>query len=155
MVASTEQATVVFSEFFSETEPILRHALIASCGPEVGREAAADAFEYAWRHWDRVGSMEHPVGYLFRVGRSAAKKYRRTPVVADPPGDASLPWVEPELEPELRRLSERQRTAVVLRHSFGYSYAEMSQVMGVSIPTVQKHVDRAMGKLRRRLEVPQ
>jgi len=155
LVASTEQATVVFSEFFSETEPILRHALIASCGPEVGREAAADAFEYAWRHWDRVGSMEHPVGYLFRVGRSAAKKYRRTPVVADPPGDASLPWVEPELEPELRRLSERQRTAVVLRHSFGYSYAEMSQVMGVSIPTVQKHVDRAMGKLRRRLEVPQ
>jgi len=69
-------------------------------------------------------------------------------MVADPPGDEPFPWVEPELEPELRRLSERQRTAVVLRHSSGCSYAEMSQVMGVLIPTVQKHVDRALGKRR-------
>ena len=153
MVASTEQTTVAFSEFFSETEPILRHALVASCGPEVGREAAADAFEYAWRHWDRVSSMEHPVGYLFRVGRSAARKYRKTPVVPDPPDEASLPWVEPGLVPELRRLSDRQRTAVVLRHSFGCTYGEISRVMGVSVPTVQKHVERALAKLRRRLEV--
>jgi DNA-directed RNA polymerase specialized sigma24 family protein len=153
LVASTEQATVAFSEFFSETEPILRHALIASCGLEVGREAAADAFEYAWCHWDRVASMEHPVGYLFRVGRSAAKKYRRGPVVADPPPDASLPWVEPGLVPGLRRLSDRQRTAVVLRHSFGCTYDEISRVMGISIPTVQKHVERALAKLRHTLEV--
>jgi len=153
LVASTEQATVAFSEFFSKTEPILRHALIASCGPETGREAAADAFEYAWRHWDRVASMEHPVGYLFRVGRSAAKKYRRAPVVADPPVDVSLPWVEPGLVLELRRLSDRQRTAVVLRHSFGCTYDEISSVMGVSIPTVQKHVERALAKLRHTLEV--
>ena len=153
MVSSTEQATVAFSEFFSETEPILRHALVASCGPEVGREAAADAFEYAWCHWDRVASMVHPVGYLFRVGRSAAKKYRRAPFVADPRVDSSLPWFEPALVPELRRLSDRQRTAVVLRHSFGCTYDEISRVMGVSIPTVQKHVERALAKLRRSLEV--
>ena len=149
-----EQTATEFSEFFSASEPVLRHALVAACGPDAGREAAADAFEYAWRHWDRVGSMEHPVGYLYRVGRSAARKYlRRGPVIADPPGDESLPWVEPELEPELRRLSERQRTAVVLRHSFGYTYDEISRVMKISIPTVQKHVERALGKLRRRLEV--
>ncbi|MGB5168896.1 MAG: sigma-70 family RNA polymerase sigma factor [Acidimicrobiia bacterium] len=153
MVASTEQATVAFSEFFAETEPILRHALVASCGPEVGREAAADAFEYAWRHWDRVALMEHPVGYLFRVGRSAAKKYRKRPVAAEPQIDASLPWFEPGLVPELRRLSDRQRTAVVLRHSFGCTYDEISRVMGVSVPTVQKHVERALGKLRSTLEV--
>jgi DNA-directed RNA polymerase specialized sigma24 family protein len=97
--------------------------------------------------------MEQPVGYLFRVGRSAAKKYRRAPVVVDPPPDASLPWVEPGLVPELRRLSDRQRTAVVLRHSFGCTYDEISRVMGVSIPTVQKHVERALAKLRHTLEV--
>ena len=153
MVASTEQANVAFSEFFSETEPILRHALVASCGLEVGREAAADAFEYAWRHWDRVSSMEHPVGYLFRVGRSAAKKYRKKPVATEPQVDASLPWVEPGLVPELRRLSDRQRTAVVLRHSFGCTYEEISRVMGVTVPTVQKHVERALARLRRTLEV--
>lgn len=153
MVSSREQTAVAFTEFFSTSEPVLRHALVASCGPEAGREAAADAFEYAWSHWDRVRSMEHPVGYLYRVGRSAAKKYRRARVVADPPIESSLPWVEPELGPELRRLSDRQRTAVILKHSFGYTYNEISQVMGVSIPTVQKHIERALGKLRRSLEV--
>ena len=158
MVASTDQIDTTFSEFFAETEPILRHSLVASCGPEVGREAAADAFEYAWRHWDRVGSMEHPVGYLFRVGRSAARKYRSADLaMVDAPADASIPasmpWVEPELVDGLRRLSQRQRTAVVLRHSFGYTHDEIARVMGVSIPTVQKHVDRALVKLRRTLEV--
>ena len=154
MVASTDQTDTAFSEFFSETEPLLRHSLVACCGPEVGREAAADAFEYAWRHWDRVGSMDHPVGYLFRVGRSAAKRYRKPPVTfVDPPVVASIPWFEPALGDGLRGLSERQRTAVVLRHSFGYTYAEIAQVMGVSIPSVQKHIDRALSKLRRSLEV--
>lgn len=153
MVVSTEQTAAAFTEFFSQTEPILRHALVASCGPEVGREATADAFEYAWSHWDRVGAMEHPVGYLYRVGRSAARKYRRAPVAVERSVEVSVPWVEPGLEAGLRRLSDRQRTAVVLRHSFGCTYDEISQVMGISIPSVQKHIARALAKLRRRLEV--
>jgi hypothetical protein len=46
--------TEEFSVFFREVEPRLRHALVASCGFEAGREAAADALAYAWEHWDRV-----------------------------------------------------------------------------------------------------
>jgi RNA polymerase sigma-70 factor (ECF subfamily) len=153
LISSREQTAVAFTEFFSKSEPVLRHALVASYGPETGREAAADALEYAWAHWDRVGSMEHPIGYLYRVGRSAAKKYQKVPAAKESLGQSSLPWVEPELEPALRRLSDRQRLAVVLRHSFGYSYDEIAQVMGVSISTVQKHIERALAKLRRRLEV--
>lgn len=153
MVSSKERSVETFTEFFSATEPKLRHALVASCGPETGREAAADALEYAWNNWDRVGSMEHPVAYLYRVGRSAARKYRRRPTVADSPNWPRGPWIEPELEPALRRLSERQRTAVVLRYSFECTYDEIAQVMGVSITTVQKHIERALAKLRRRLEV--
>lgn len=153
MVSTREQTSLEFTDFFSTTEPVLRHALVASCGPEVGREAAADAFEYAWTHWDRVSLMKYPVGYLYRVGRSAAKKYRRRFAVAESAGDSSLPWIEPELVPALRRLSDRQRLAVVLRHSFGYTYDEIAQVMGVSTSTAQKHIERALAKLRRRLEV--
>jgi DNA-directed RNA polymerase specialized sigma24 family protein len=155
MVSSTEQATVAFTEFFSEIEPVLRHALVARCGPEVGREAAADALVYAWSHWDRVGEMEHPVGYLYRVGRSAARKYRHAPVAVERPVESSVPWFEPGLEQGLRRLSDRQRTAVVLKYSFGYTYDDISRVMGISIPSVQKHIERALAKLRRRLEVAQ
>ncbi len=154
LVSSKSVAVESFEGFFAEIEPMLRHALVASLGFETGREAAADALVYAWVHWDRVGSMEYPVAYLYRVGRSAARKYRWRPAVVEPPGPVSLPWVEPALEPALRRLSDRQRLAVVLRYSFGYTYDEIAHVMGVSISTVQKHAERALVKLRRRLEVP-
>jgi DNA-directed RNA polymerase specialized sigma24 family protein len=153
MTSSDTTATDAFTDFFATSEPRLRHALMACCGAEIGREAAADALEYAWSHWDRVQSMDHPVAYLYRVGRSASRKYRRrrrtlvdTPIVASP-------WVEPGLGPALDRLSDRQRVAVMLRHSFGYTLDETAQVMGISISSVQTHVDRGLAKLRRALEV--
>ena len=153
MVSSEAQVTDAFTAFFAGCEPRLRHALVATCGFDVGREAAADALEYAWRHWDRIESMDHPVAYLYRVGRSASRKYRRRPPVADPAPESHDPWVEPNLEPLLDGLSDRQRTAVVLRHSFGYTLGEIADVMGISVSSVQKHVDRGLARLRKGLEV--
>ncbi len=153
MVSSEAQATDAFTSFFLGYEPRLRHALVSSCGAEAGREAAADALEYAWSHWDRVEAMDHPVAYLYRVGRSAARKYRPRSVPADPVPTVRDPWVEPHLEQVLRRLSERQRTAVVLRHSFSYTFEEIAEVMGISASSVQKHVERGLVKLRKGLEV--
>jgi RNA polymerase sigma factor (sigma-70 family) len=151
---STEtRAKDTFTEFFAECEPKLRCALVASCGPEVGREAAADALEYAWSHWDRIRSMEYPVAYLYRVGRSASRRYRATPRLGDTAPESRDPWVEPRLGASLDLLSERQRLAVVLRYSFGYTLDEIAHIMGVSITTVQKHVERGLMKLRRELEV--
>ena len=153
MVSSEAQVSDAFTRFVVGCEPRLRHALVASCGVEVGREAAADALEYAWSHWDRVEAMDHPVAYLYRVGRSAARRYRRQPGLLDPAPVVDDPWVEPRLEHVLGRLSDRQRIAVVLRHSFGYTLGEIADVMGVSISSVQKHVDRGLVKLRKGLEV--
>ena len=45
----------------------MRHALMAALGAEVGVEAASEAMAYSWEHWDRVGGMENPGGYLYRV----------------------------------------------------------------------------------------
>ena len=39
-------------------------------GPELGREAAAEALVYGWEQWDRISEMANPAGYLYRVGRS-------------------------------------------------------------------------------------
>lgn len=147
-----ETPTEEFSVFFKEVEPRLRHALVAMCGPEVGREAAADALAYGWEHWDRVGVMENPAGYLYRVGRSAAKRRRRREAGEQPraPGE---PWVEPGLDGALDRLTTRQRTAVILLHTFEWTHAEVAELLGVSIPTVQKHATRGLEKLRRALGV--
>src|ERR1700755_2408276 len=82
-----------FEAFTQRCGPDLRRVLVARYGVEVGVEAAADALAYAWERWDRVGAMANPTGYLVRVGQSAARRYRRRPVVlpdAAPSQEASF-----------------------------------------------------------------
>ena len=142
-----------FTEFFERTEPKLRNALVASYGVEVGTEAASDALAYGWEHWDRVRGMENPIGYLFRVGRSKSRRFRRRPQLPTVRRSNPTPWVEPGLPKALARLSDRQRVAVILVHSLGWTYAETAELLGVSIGTVEIHVQRGLGRLRQSLGV--
>mgnify|MGYP001827337774 CR=1 FL=1 len=148
----TRTVPEAFTEFVQSVEPRLRIALVARDGPERGREATAEALAYAWEHWDRVGGMEHPVGYLYRVGQSKSRSRRRPPVVADRP-ESHEPWVEPGLPTALQSLSNRQRMAVVLVHAYGWSQREAAEVMQVSPDTVRTHLERGLSKLRSALEV--
>ena len=71
-----------FTEFVDEHEANLRESLIAACGGEHGRDAAAEALVYGWRHWDRISEMENPVGYVYKVGLSRGRRSlaKRRPV---------------------------------------------------------------------------
>lgn len=145
-----------FSAFLEEAEEHLRRVLIARYGYEVGREAAAEALAYAWEHWEKVGAMKNPAGYLYRVGQSRARRFRPRDrsLGMEPAAKANAePWVEPELASSLDRLSPRQRTAVLMIHGFGHTYEETARAMGVTRSTVQRHVERGMAKLRKDLEV--
>jgi RNA polymerase sigma-70 factor (ECF subfamily) len=52
----------------------------------------------------------------------------------------------------LRRLPENQRAALLLRVNEGLSYQEISEVLGVSVSSVESMLFRARQTLRRRLE---
>ena len=142
----------VFTEFVSAVEPRLRIALVARYGPERGREATAEALAYAWEHWGRIGEMESPVGYLYRVGQSKSRPRRRPLLATDRP-ESHEPWVEPGLPKAMKSLSTRQRMAVVLVHAYGWSQREAADVMRVSPDTVRTHLERGLSKLRSSLEV--
>jgi DNA-directed RNA polymerase specialized sigma24 family protein len=142
-----------FTEFFERAEPRLRNALVAAYGVDVGTEAAADALAYGWEHWDRVSHMDNAIGYLYRVGRSRSRRFRRRPPLPVITGTNPSPWVEPGLPAALSRLSDKQRVTIILIHSLGWTYAETAELLGVSIGTVETHVQRGMGKLRRALGV--
>jgi RNA polymerase sigma factor (sigma-70 family) len=137
-----------FARFASEVEPRLRHALVAWYGIEVGSEATADALAAAWERWDTVETMVNPVGYLFRVGQSRSRRYRRRVLVmpAVPPTD--LPDVDPRLPGALAHLSHRQRAAVLLVHAHGWTQAETADALGCSVSTVRNHLERGMRRLR-------
>jgi DNA-directed RNA polymerase specialized sigma24 family protein len=132
----------------------VRRALVAAYGIEVGSEAAADAAAYAWEHWEKVQTMENPAGHLYRVGQSAARKYRpRRPIAMPmpPPGDE---WADvlPDLPGALARLSGRQRAAVLLVHAHGETYTDAAATLGMSVSTLRNHLARGMKRLRALLE---
>lgn len=147
-----------FEEFFRSSEVGLRRALISWYGPVVGRDATAAALSWAWENKDRLESIDNLPGYLFRVGQSNAKReFRRTRswsldewALGSP--DENFPF-EPELLPALAALSDRQRSAVLMVHGYGYSFRDAADALNISLGTIRTHVDRALARLRSQLEV--
>lgn len=59
---------------------------------------------------------------------------------------------EESLEKAMRRLSEKQRSVVELTYQFGYSYAEIAEIVGCPVNTVKTRMFYARAQLRRILE---
>lgn len=149
----TEERSQLFREFARVAEPRLRHALVARHGADRGAEAANDALLHGWRHWDRVRSMDNPVGYLYRVGQSKARQRRRKPDAVPLIPEDRPPWIEPQLSAALGGLTPRQREVVVLVGAFEYTHHETAEMLGISDSSVKTHLSRGMDELRRRLGV--
>lgn len=142
-----------FASFVEETEPKLLRALVGAYGSEVGCEATRDAFAYAWEHWVRVSEMDNPVGYLFRVGQSRSRSYRRARTWFPEVPPQELPDVDPRLPAALRQLSRMQRAAVVLLFVEEMHEREVGEALGISRAAVRKHAERGLAKLRKALGV--
>ncbi len=140
-----------FERFVISVEPQLRRALIARYGRERGREATAEALAWAWEYWARLSSVKNPVAYLYRVGQSKQRERRVRHTFERPQSDD--PFVEPGLAEALASLSERQRVAVMLVHGAGWTHAEVAELLGVNVSTVQAHVERGRARLRELLKV--
>lgn len=143
-----------FYDFVRVAEAKLSFALAAAYGPDIGSEATAEALAYAWENWKRVRAMDNPLGYLFRVGQSKARRYwwRRPPIAPLPP-EAADHVVEPGLLAGLEQLSRNQRMCVVLVDGFGWTQQEVAELLGVTRSTVQKHHERGLNRLREILKV--
>jgi DNA-directed RNA polymerase specialized sigma24 family protein len=150
-----EASFTSFTSFMERVARPLRQALIAAYGPDVGPEVTAEALAYAWEHWDRIGEMSNPAGYLYRVAQSHARRgiFRRPPSLDPSRLAIHSPWFEPGLGPAIASLSQKQRAAVVLVHGYGWTITEVAEMWGVTFSTVSAHIDRGMARLRRKLGV--
>jgi DNA-directed RNA polymerase specialized sigma24 family protein len=139
----------------STAAPRLQRAFVAAYGAERGQEATAEALGYAWEHWRRISTMDNPMGYLFRVGQSRTRprKLRSAGAPWAPSVDPRERLFEPGLRDALAALSEHQRVAVVLVHGYAWTLREVSELVEVSVSTIQTHLERGLAKLRAALEV--
>lgn len=143
---------IEFESFFRVTEPLLRRALVAGFGSDLGRDAAAEALAYGWRNWSRVSALANPAGYLYRVGERWAQRHRQRPQRWF--AATAVQWdspFEPGLAAVLAELPRRQRQVVVLVTGFGLSHRETAELLDISRSSVQNHVERALHTLRTRL----
>lgn len=142
-------SAAAFEAFVRSARPRLTRALAGDHGLDAG-DAASEAIAYAWEHWSDIETMGNPVGYLYRVAQSRARR-RREPVLP-PPQSIGLPDIEPRLLPALLRLPPTQRSAVWLVHACGWTYAEVAEALGTTTSMVGNHVSRALVRLRSELD---
>jgi RNA polymerase sigma-70 factor (sigma-E family) len=146
----------VFAAYHAEA---LRLAYLLCGDPHRAEDAVADAFVKVWRRWER-GGVESPRAYIRRaVVNEVNSRFRRLRLEraesqrqrGDDRGalglDDRLADAD-EMFAALRRLPERQRTAVVLRYYQDLSEAETAAAMGCSLGTVKSSVSRGLARLR-------
>jgi DNA-directed RNA polymerase specialized sigma24 family protein len=141
-----------FDDFVHRVGRRLWQALVPVAGPESAHDALAEAFLYAWQHWDRVRAMDNPEGYLYVVARRQA--LRRSPTGLLPATEAMrIPHVEPGLVSALAELTEMQRQVVYLVDGLGWGLTDVARLLEISVSTVRNHQARALARLRNRLKV--
>jgi RNA polymerase sigma factor (sigma-70 family) len=143
-----------FDRFTAEAGERLRRVLVAQHGVEIGNDVTDEALAYAWEHWERVSAMENPIGYLYRVGRSATRRHERWNRRPTLPAESHVPEEpgDPGLHAALVRLKESQRVCVVMVHVYDWTYEQTAAVLGISLAAVRNHLHRGLRQLRRELE---
>ncbi len=126
------------------------------------------AYAKVYPRWSRIATYDSPEAYMHRVMvNQRTSWWRRARGREWSTGDVpETPWrsgdaVESESVVEtqallgaLRRLPERQRTAVVLRHWCDLSEAETAEAMTCSVGTVKSSTARGLAHLRAALAGP-
>ena len=138
-----------FDEFVKEVEPKLRRALTGCMPRDQVHDGLAEAFTYAWEHWDEMADIERPVGFLYRVAQSKTRSRKQGLLPWD--GDSAIPDIEPELMPALEALPDSQKTAVWLVTACGWSQVDAAEAMGITPSSVSTHVARGLDRIRERL----
>lgn len=128
---------------------------------EDARDAAQEVFVRLYRHLARIDAARALSSWLYRVTVNVCRDIIRArpqtaPLDFDLPGAAPGPEAETGtaehrriLEAGLRRLTPKERAAVVLRDIEGLSTREAARALGSTEVTVRSHLCAARMKLKK------
>jgi DNA-directed RNA polymerase specialized sigma24 family protein len=149
---SPHRRTDGFDAMIDEIRAKLLPALVAKWGIEVGSDLCSDVEEYAWEHRAKVTRMENPLGYLYRVAQSKSRSHVRwIKRTTFPSRFPDVIHEDPALHDTLQILAvlnADQRVCVMLVHAFGWTYAEVAELLGFTRAVVNHNVHRGLVALR-------
>lgn len=149
-----------FRAFWRATHGSLQRALAATLADgQLAAEAVDEAMVRAYSRWGRVGSLDDPAGWVFRVAFNWAtswlRKRRRRPI--RPAEQLDRPKVDSRADVGLQRavlgLDQHHRAVVVLRLYLDWPVARVAEALGIAEGTVKSRLHRALDELRGHLEV--
>jgi RNA polymerase sigma-70 factor (ECF subfamily) len=129
-----------------------RSVLAFAGDPEVASDAVAEAFAQALRRGDEIRDPERWLWRsMYRIAAGELKERGRTQMT-DAEGSYEIEEPARELISALRKLSPKQRSAVVLHHAAGYPLREVAAILGSTTGAVKVHLARGRRRLRQLLE---
>jgi RNA polymerase sigma-70 factor (sigma-E family) len=137
---------------------LLRYGYVLTGNPHDAADLVQEALLKLADAWHRVRDKHDPEGYvrtvMTRQHISWWRRRRKEDLTGDPPERVHHdPQPSGEIWRDLRALSKKQRTVLVLRYYEDLSDTEIADVMGISRATVRSQASRALATLRVRAQV--
>ncbi|HEV8420927.1 MAG TPA: sigma-70 family RNA polymerase sigma factor [Actinomycetota bacterium] len=153
-----------FEEFYEVTSRRLFTALCLVTGNRhEAEEIAQETYVRVFERWDRVGVLEDPTGYLFRVSMNVSRsRYRRAllgfrrAIFLAPAATDDLAAIETHdaVVRLLRGLDHKQRAAVLLTAILDYSAEEAGRMLGLRASSVRSLTTRARARMKNEVVDP-
>jgi RNA polymerase sigma factor (sigma-70 family) len=161
-VQATIEASLSFETFYdAQNKALFRRLWLVTGNRAEAEELMQDSFLKVWERWDRVGSMDDPVGYLNRTAMNLFRKryrrallaIRRTFGLTAAPDDFADADDREVVRRVLSSLPPRQRAALVLTEMLGFTPDEAGRALGVQASTVRSLTRQGRESFRRAMEV--
>jgi RNA polymerase sigma-70 factor (ECF subfamily) len=147
-----------FEEFYAAaSRPLFTALCLVTGNRHEAEEITQEAFVRVFERWDRVGVLEDPVGYLFRVSMNVFRsRYRRVSLglrralFLAPAETDDLAAVETHdaVVRLLMGLDPKQRAAVLLTSILDYSAEEAGKMLGIRASSVRSLTTRARARMK-------
>ncbi len=152
--------TLPFEGFFQKEHARLFGTLCLMTGNATEAEdVMQEAFLKLWERWERVGGLEDPIAYLYRTAFNVFRSRRRRllrsarrSVIQHSEDPLEAVELHHAVMAALRKLSPRQRAAVVLTQLLGLSSAEAAQALRIRAGTVRVLASQGRSAMRESLE---
>lgn len=150
---TTTEPRASFDDWYASAfDDLVRLAYLIVGSRDIARDLTQDAMVGVFRHWDRIDRPDH---YARRAVVNACRSHQRRAVVARRHQPGPMPPAElgaAELTDALAKLSERQRTAVLLRYWADLPESDIAEIIGVRRGSVASLLHRALAELRKVIE---